>query len=726
MKNSNWKKYATSAAMVALVGTGAVGASQLNFEDLGVRVGVIEAAPVATPVNVVAFDQFAIVGSQFDPLANVSAFGVANGEVTDLSDSIKVVENTVNINEPGRYSVTYEATNADGQTDTETVHVVVDVNPSEALENYELSLVDLELALEASDINDEALQNQIDDLREQAESVRNQYDSIASIVENTESNIGLLEERLLPLQNGLDELYAGTVTLYADVSSLEESITVHKALADAELTRLEAQLENEKTAHENEVSVLEDRMEEAGDGEQVGALQKRVNESIARYESLAQRITDRIAEVTTELTNLDYEKGTSEGRDEVLASLIESNKSEIDGLETQIKAVKEERNAVLANLEDQMNGKLSDAELDEAKANVESAETYFTEREKGLKNRVEALKAQTEQLSEDDAAFAERIQAARDQLSTLRDRERDLESRITEELSQKQEVEESLQPVVGEADDEVVDEVVDAIVDGDLVNDEDVVETPAESEPDTEGEEAAADETESPVVEEETTEPTPPSNDANNEQEAPESEEGEDEVTDETPAEPQDDTSALEPDASTDEEATEGQVPAVDNSDSTSNDPALEEDVLVGGEDLGDDHVVYDEIPTIEDILGEDENVTIGAVGSTEGDEVVELPEDDVPEYVETEYSAGAGDSVVDAQTLSVSEVNGLAEAAEEEANASEEGKVATAATEAESGGEEKSRSILPQTGAAYGALGLAGTSLLAAGAAWIAKRRRK
>ncbi|MBY0757503.1 DUF5011 domain-containing protein, partial [Clostridium sardiniense] len=58
------------------------------------------------------------VGSKFDPMTEVSATDKEDGNITN---KIKVIENTVNVNKPGTYKVVYEVTDSQGAKTIKTI-----------------------------------------------------------------------------------------------------------------------------------------------------------------------------------------------------------------------------------------------------------------------------------------------------------------------------------------------------------------------------------------------------------------------------------------------------------------------------------------------------------------------------------------------------------------------------------------------------------------------------
>ena len=87
--------------------------------------------PKMTSLNsipvITATDKTITVGDEFNPLDDVSAEDEEDG---DLTESIKIVDNEVNIYRVGKYYVTYEVTDSQGAKCTKTIAVTVNPRPA--------------------------------------------------------------------------------------------------------------------------------------------------------------------------------------------------------------------------------------------------------------------------------------------------------------------------------------------------------------------------------------------------------------------------------------------------------------------------------------------------------------------------------------------------------------------------------------------------------------------
>ena len=707
MKKSNWKRYSLSAATLAMVGLGVVGTSAAEAIPFGSHNQVIEAASVRVPVNIVAFDQYVLTTTEFDPLANVTAFGVDKGELVNLTDQVRVAESNVDANTPGTYSIRYEVTNAAGETAAKTVKVVVGVAPAKSLFEFTVLLDDLEHIaqdLELTDAERDGIQGQIDTVRTTVASLTADFEALEAKIDVRDGDIETLQQELIPLQNSLDDLYAGTVNLYAQVSNLEDGFEVHKALAESELARLEAQLAADTAQYEDAIAQLKEEIDQTGDGEQVKKLEQQVAQAIERFNAITKQSTDRIAEVSAEIGDLDRLAGQSEGRDEILLSLAERNKAEIDGLEKELTDVKAEREAILKQLQSKLDGKLSKEQANAIKTEIAEATEYYKEREAGLTERMDVLREESKKLNDQEAVYAQRLAQLREKMAALQARERGIEQRITDQLSEKAAINDALEDVKG-VDEDVVPEISDEILDGGLADlpaedavDEPVAETPTEP----------ADQPEKPEqpVENETPD-TPVSSETPEDAEEPTA-----------PAE-EVETPASDDEPVVDEPVADGETTPATGTDVTDANPSNE---IIVGEDVSDDYTINPTIPTIEDIMGEDVEIIDGA-DLVDADEDTPLPDVKAPTYVETEHGAGAGDETPRAEIITTDSGDTVAVAAEDDASPLE---AAVKGTSVEKEAEPTGlRRLLPQTGTAFGALGAAGLSGIGAIAAFVVKRRR-
>lgn len=90
-----------------------------------VSVEKLHSESVNTPPVIIAENKTIVQGSEFDYRKDVSATDIEDG---DLTKEIEVVEETVKIDEPGTYEVTYKVTDKNNQTTTKTIAVTVTEN----------------------------------------------------------------------------------------------------------------------------------------------------------------------------------------------------------------------------------------------------------------------------------------------------------------------------------------------------------------------------------------------------------------------------------------------------------------------------------------------------------------------------------------------------------------------------------------------------------------------
>lgn len=74
-----------------------------------------------------AEDKTIVVGETFDPLSGISAFDAEDGTILLTADNI--IENTVDLTQPGTYQVTYKVTDSKGISTTKTIFITVEKAP---------------------------------------------------------------------------------------------------------------------------------------------------------------------------------------------------------------------------------------------------------------------------------------------------------------------------------------------------------------------------------------------------------------------------------------------------------------------------------------------------------------------------------------------------------------------------------------------------------------------
>ncbi|MBC2159783.1 DUF5011 domain-containing protein [Listeria booriae] len=81
--------------------------------------------------TITASDKTLKRGTEYDPMVEVSASDKEDGDITQ---EVKIIENTVDTSQEGTYSVTYEVTDSDGNTTQKTISVVVTSNEAPVIE----------------------------------------------------------------------------------------------------------------------------------------------------------------------------------------------------------------------------------------------------------------------------------------------------------------------------------------------------------------------------------------------------------------------------------------------------------------------------------------------------------------------------------------------------------------------------------------------------------------
>ncbi len=88
-----------------------------SINNISYTLNYINIAP-----TIIASDRTIVVGNSFDPLMDVKGIDTEDGDITG---NIKVVENTVNVNNPGEYKVIYSLTDSYGDTVTKEIKVTI-------------------------------------------------------------------------------------------------------------------------------------------------------------------------------------------------------------------------------------------------------------------------------------------------------------------------------------------------------------------------------------------------------------------------------------------------------------------------------------------------------------------------------------------------------------------------------------------------------------------------
>lgn len=105
------------------------------------KVKVIQDNVNTAPI-IITSNKFSKIGEEFNPLDGVIAYDNEDGDITT---SIKVVENNVNINAIGSYKVVYEVTDSDGAITTRDIIVFVEMKDKYSVESFVKSIYNVAL-----------------------------------------------------------------------------------------------------------------------------------------------------------------------------------------------------------------------------------------------------------------------------------------------------------------------------------------------------------------------------------------------------------------------------------------------------------------------------------------------------------------------------------------------------------------------------------------------------
>ena len=103
----------------------------------GVSITTDKAIVVNQKPVITANDKEIDENTEFNPKENVTAYDPEDGNITN---KIEVIENNVNIKQPGEYKVTYKVTDSNGETITKTITVRIKENKAPVIEVSDIEL----------------------------------------------------------------------------------------------------------------------------------------------------------------------------------------------------------------------------------------------------------------------------------------------------------------------------------------------------------------------------------------------------------------------------------------------------------------------------------------------------------------------------------------------------------------------------------------------------------
>jgi len=323
MTHKRWRNYTTSALVLALAGTSIVGLSSDRIGASSEDKAVLEAASIDSPVHILATDYRIPLGGSHDPSEHVSGYEFANGSWNEITDDVTVVDDTVDPTTPGEYSVTYQYDSDEYGLTEETVTIYVSSSVSTQLSQFENHLSSVEMVLQDHDAMTEDFQSLIDDLSATTADVRDRVEQLSPDGEDVQTEI-------VGLYGALDELYTSTLILEHDLAQLDNAEDIHTALAQAELDRLNKQLESYQSSKDDFTEQFNQDISEAEDAEnteKIEELTEQKEQSSTRFTALEDQVNQQIDAVESELD----EGVSSEPTTDVLEREKESVQSERDG-----------------------------------------------------------------------------------------------------------------------------------------------------------------------------------------------------------------------------------------------------------------------------------------------------------------------------------------------------------------------------------------------------------
>lgn len=423
----------------------------------------------------VAYDQYVLQGSEYDPLKNVDALDYQDGELAQLNNEI-TVKGTVDTSKPGVYPLTYSVTDDEGETTTRTINVTVGADYGALLAEIEQKIEDLEGA-------DEAILKELGELRD---SIRVEIDNITNLLVKQEElinqnivNIEQLEQNQTEIQNNITTINETITTVQTDINNLKTSITELEQKdieQDARLDELEksvtdlegeiGKLKEEDTIINNYLTEITEIINNLPEGYDDTELREKVTQLEKDKEDLQKQITDgnKALEDLTEVVNniKEYDDTEIQNRLDVVNEIVVNLGDRVTNNETLIKEIME----ILNNLKE-----YDDTELRDLIASLEQEQTVMNEYITNLETTINNLTTIINNLPDeyDDSALQDRINQLEEELAKVT-ADREADKKALEDLTE-------VVNNIEEYDDTEIQKRVDAVSDRTTDVEERVTET---------------------------------------------------------------------------------------------------------------------------------------------------------------------------------------------------------------------------------------------------------
>lgn len=473
-----------------------VGAGVIHTNDGNTGTDVTLEAAEAGP-QIVAFDYYLLEGSSYDPATNVNAFEVVEGELVDLTSDVTYTVSVPSADD-GSFDVTYTVTGSDGQEASTTATVTTGVDYEGALQSLEDAAALLQSEVEVLGSAADDIQLEFDDIDAQIENVRVLHDEYVAAVNAQDSDVQALAEQADHLQSEITTIMQVLTHSLSDVATVAQDVEDNYAFLSDEISRLEEELNAYNTVIDERVAEIEANLSDKATQEEVAAVDARVSAFLAETEG----VTDLLSEQLTTLNTLyDDVVSGSVARDDAMLEMIDLQNERIDVLKDTLAQSSGNYEEDIASLQEALEQKADPAEIEALEAQLEAVKEDSAVSSALLEEQLLAAEQQNALLNERINGYESIISELEKGMATLEDELSVLERILSDLDAEEIVVDEDSEVVIPEPEpepeenpeetddnqetpDENVDEVVIPVDNEDPVSEDDTT-TPDETESDS-------------------------------------------------------------------------------------------------------------------------------------------------------------------------------------------------------------------------------------------------